>query len=115
MFSSFCVFAFSCFPSKGFMFFVGGFNSFLLRPDFSFLAFQGGSHTYFGFRMPFDFFFPWRWMMCKREMGRFPLRGVFSISVFLFPFEKKGGAKNLTVKSILWRGSAYRFLPCPVV
>ena len=25
----------------------------------------------------------------------------------------KGGAKNLTVKSILWRGSAYRFLPCP--
>jgi hypothetical protein len=36
-----------------------------------------------------------------------------SISVFLFPRSTLGGAKNLTVKSILWRGSAYRFLPCP--
>jgi hypothetical protein len=38
---------------------------------------------------------------------RFPRESLF-VSVFSFP-ENLGGAENLTVKSILWRGSAYRF------
>jgi hypothetical protein len=30
-------------------------------------------------------FLPWRWVICKREIGTTPLRGGLSISVFLFP------------------------------
>ena len=92
----------SFFP-KGFCW---GFNFVFTTSGFPLLL-QSGSHTYLGFRMLLilsggggD----------ARERRKIPLVGLLSLcSCSLF----KGGAQNLTVKSILWRGSAYRFLPCP--
>jgi hypothetical protein len=92
------------FPRKAFI--CWGFDLVVFTTSgFPFLASGSGSN----FWVPNAFnIFLWRWRRCEREKeGRIP-SGVFSLSVFSFPMNL-GGAKNLTVKSILWRGSAYRF------
>jgi len=87
--------------------FVGVSILFSLRPDFLY-RFRAALITILGSEC-FQCFSLEVEEMQERD-GRSP-SWIFYLCV-LVPFFK-GGAKNLTVKSILWRGSAYRFLPCP--
>jgi hypothetical protein len=97
----FCVLSF--FFPKGFCW---GSNFVFTTSGFPLLL-QSGSHTYLGFRMLFILFGGGGDARERLEDSLVGLLSLCSCSLF------KGGAKNLTVKSILWRGSAYRFLPCP--
>jgi len=105
----FCVFAFSRFPQKAF---VGDFNFFCFTTSVFPLVRFGAAPTYLGSEC-FSIFSLEVEDMQERD-GKIPPPWVSCFCVLVPP--KKNfweGVKNLTVKSILWRGSAYRFLPCP--
>jgi hypothetical protein len=108
-FELFCVFAFFfCFLKR---LFVGVSILFYYVRLFFLASEESGSHS--GLRMLFNVFFG-DWRRCEREKEDFPRESFFLFLCSRFP-DHLGGAKNLTVKSILWRGSAYRFLPCPSI
>ena len=108
-FELFCVFAFFFVSSKGFLLgfqfcFTTSGCFFLLRKRAALIL---GSECFLMSSLEIG--------GDAREKRKISLGSLFScFCVLVFP-DHLGGAKNLTVKSILWRGSAYRFLPCPSI
>ena len=108
-FELFCVFAFFFVSSKGFLLgfqfcFTTSGCFFLLRKRAALIL---GSECFLMSSLEIG--------GDAREKRKISLGSLFScFCVLVFP-DHLGGAKNLTVKSILWRGSAYRFLPCPFI
>jgi len=108
-FEFFCVFAFFFFLKR---LFVGVLIFLFYYVRFSFSCFQErlpycGSECFLMFSLEIG--------GDAREKKEDSLGSLFScFCCSRFP-DHLGGAKNLTVKSILWRGSAYRFLPCPSI